>query len=209
MLNDCRLKISTLEDIWDILLVGCVSLSANGGEWTKSNELTSEFLGYADQELAGKPLSHVTAPADWALEKVLMQRVLAGYDDGYTLAKQFITRDGRSRWARVQANKVVPDDGKPFLVYQIVPGEMEVRTPVEAAAAVQEPTKKPNEVLTFLKTNWKALSFILVSSVMGIAKTYHSFETWRATQERKVENLSRDVQTINSNIEILIKNLGK
>lgn len=209
MLNDCRLKISTLEDIWDILLVGCVSLSANGGEWTKSNELTSEFLGYADQELAGKPLSHVTAPADWALEKVLMQRVLAGYDDGYTIAKQFITRDGRSRWARVQANKVVPDDGKPFLVYQIVPGQTEAPTPDAAVAAVQEPTKKPNEVLTFLKTNWKALSFILVSSVMGIAKTYHSIETWRADQERKVENLSRDVQTINSNIEILIKNLGK
>ena len=93
----CRLKISTLEDIWDILLVGCVSLDVNGGHWTRSNELTTEFLGYADAELWQKPLSSVTDPHDWAVEEKLMRQILLGGSQGYSMSKQFLTRDGRRR----------------------------------------------------------------------------------------------------------------
>ena len=208
MAPECRLKISTLEDIWDILLVGCVSLTAEGGTWTKSNELTSEFLGYADQELSGRPLSQVTAPSDWELEKVLMQRVIMGYDDSYTLAKQFLTRDGRPRWARVQANKVTPEDGAPFLVYQIIPGEVEVRTAPEVVE-VASTAAAPSPVWAFIKSNWKTLLMVMGSLTMTLLQTYHKIETWRADQETKVENLTRDVQQINANIEILIKNLDR
>ncbi len=203
-----RLKISALEDIWDILLVGCVSLSADGGTWAQSNELTSEFLGYADQELWGKPLSQVTAPSDWELEKVLMQRILAGHDDSYTIAKQFITRDGRHRWARVQANKVVPQEGHPFLMYQIIPGEIEVQVPAEPTRTLAE-AKAKSPLLVFVKSNWKTLLWLVGTLVMGVAKAYHSVETWRLHQERQVESLTEDVRQISSNVEILIKNLDK
>jgi len=208
MSEACRLKISVLEDIWDILLVGCVSLSADGGTWAQSNELTSEFLGYADQELWGKSLSQVTSPSDWELEKVLMQRIVAGYDNSYTLAKQFITRDGRHRWARVQANKVVPQDGRPFLMYQIIPGEIEVQAPTEPAPAATE-VGSPSPLIKFIKSNWKTLLWLVGTLVMGVAKGYHSIETWRLGQERQVEVLTEDVRQINSNIETLIKNLDK
>lgn len=208
MPKDCRLKISVLEDIWDILLVGCVSLSADGGTWAQSNELTSEFLGYADQELWGKSLSQVTAPSDWELEAVLMQRIVAGYDDSYTLAKQFITRDGRHRWARVQANKVVPQDGNPFLMYQIIPGEIEVQAPAEPVTLPDE-TRSSSPLIGFIKSHWKTLLWLVGTLVMGVAKGYHTVETWRMEQERQVEALTDDVRQINANIELLIKNLDK
>lgn len=204
----CRLKISTLEDIWDILLVGCVSLDAEGGYWTRSNERTTEFLGYADSELSQKSLSAVTDPNDWSVEKQQMARVLAGETEGYSMAKQFLTRDGQRRWARVQADKVTPDDGMPFLVYQIMPGEVELRGET-LPPSVSEVPKKSSAVFLWVKANWKTLIWLLGSVVMLFAKGYHAVESWRQDQETRVESLTHDVQRINANIEILIKNLDK
>ena len=203
----CRLKISTLEDIWDILLVGCVSLDVNGGHWTRSNELTTEFLGYADAELWQKPLSSVTDPHDWAVEEKLMRQILLGGSQGYSMSKQFLTRDGRRRWARVQADKVTPDDGTPFLVYQIMPGEVEIRG--EAVPVTVNAPKKSSAAFLWVKANWKTLSWIVCSAVMLFARGYHAVESWRQEQEARVESLTHDVQRINANIEILIKNLDK
>lgn len=224
MPKDCRLKISTLEDIWDILLVGCVSLDAEGARWTKSNELTSEFLGYTDAELKGKYLQAVTSPADWAIEKESIKAVLRGLKDSYTLSKQFITRDGRARWARVQANRVTPEDDYPFLVYQILPGEVDLvnpATPPALAAPVEE--KGPSPLLNFLKQNWKNLFWLIGTICVALGKGYHAVDSWRRDQETKVESLNQDIKevkqtaennqntldTLNSNIEILIKSLDK
>jgi PAS domain S-box-containing protein len=204
----CRLKISTLEDIWDILLVGCVSLDADGGHWTRSNDRTTEFLGYADSELSRKSLSSVTDPNDWAVEETLMEKILLGHSQGYSMSKQFLTRDGRRRWARVQADKVTPDDGTPFLIYQIMPGEVELRGDT-VPPSVSDYPKKNSAALLWIKSNWKTLGWFVGSLVMLFAKGYHAVETWRQDQETRVESLTQDVQQINANIEILIKNLDK
>lgn len=224
MPNSCRLPVSSLKDIWDLLLVGCVSLEADGGSWVQSNDRALEFLGYADQELEGSSLSAITSPADWLVEKKLMASILRGLDDGYTLSKQFITRDGRHRWARVRADKIDPPGGSPFLIYQIMPGELELRREGSAALPVNS---RPVEIkagsvglgslsLKFWKSHWKVILWVLFTLTGLTAQGYRAVESWRIGQEArinlldtKIENNQRTLTVVNSNLEILIKSLEK
>ena len=78
------------------------------GHFVEINEAYADMLGYARDELVGRPFAELTHPADRASNVAAHRALVAGERDGFQYVKRYMHRDGRAVWVRLTAT-LVPD----------------------------------------------------------------------------------------------------
>ena len=85
---------------FDLPLVGAALTSPAKG-WIAVNDRMCSMLGYSREELLGRTWAELTHPEDLAADVAEFQRVIAREQDGYTLEKRFVRKDGRPLHVRL------------------------------------------------------------------------------------------------------------
>jgi PAS domain S-box-containing protein len=77
------------------------------------NAATEQILGYRRDEILGNPCGPFTHPDDHRTEEPLLEAVLAGKSDGYTIEKRYLRKNGEHVWARLELSSIRDGDGRP------------------------------------------------------------------------------------------------
>jgi PAS domain S-box-containing protein len=97
-----------------------MALVSPEGQWLRSNRSVTRFLGYSAQELRGMTFQQITHPEDLDKDVHLLQKVLAGEIDTYTMEKRYFHKDGSIVWALLGATMIRDMEGKPlYFISQI------------------------------------------------------------------------------------------
>lgn len=90
------------------------------GQWLQVNKALSTFLGYSQEELHTMTFQQVTWHEDLAQDLLLVDRLISGDIDSYSLEKRYCTRNGDVVWALLAVSLVRNDNGTPlYFIKQI------------------------------------------------------------------------------------------
>ena len=84
------------------------------------NPATERLLGYGRAEILGRPCQPFTHPDDHELELPLLEAVLRGASDGYTIEKRYLRRGGVPVWARLHLRLIRDDYGEPLRLLALI-----------------------------------------------------------------------------------------
>jgi PAS domain S-box-containing protein len=85
------------------------------GKWLEGNAAFRRLLGYENDELSKLDVFDFTHPADRSAGKRLLDDLFTGRNDGYSVEKRYIAKDGREIWVRVHVSPVRESPGQPQL----------------------------------------------------------------------------------------------
>ena len=71
-----------------------IALVSPDGRWLAVNRALCRIVGYSEAELLGKTFQDITHPDDLDADLHLLQQVLAGSRDGYSMEKRYFHKDG-------------------------------------------------------------------------------------------------------------------
>lgn len=75
-----------------------------GGSWMGVNKKLCEMFGYPEHELISLAWQDITHPDDLATDAALVQQIIDGEINQYTLDKRYIRKDGSFFWARLKVS---------------------------------------------------------------------------------------------------------
>ena len=101
MINDLRQSEERFRVIFHGAPVGIVL--TNRGAIKAANPAFCKMIGYTEAELLEKHFSHITPPEHSVREFVLVDSVLKGETDSYTIQKEMLCKDGSRVWVRVSS----------------------------------------------------------------------------------------------------------
>lgn len=81
--------------------IGIAFISPPNYKLEYTNPTFQRMLGYSNVELANLNYSHITHPEDLLTEQALVQQILAGNTEVYTLEKRYIRKDGQIVWVNL------------------------------------------------------------------------------------------------------------
>ncbi|MGP1385766.1 MAG: PAS domain S-box protein [Thainema sp.] len=90
------------------------------GQYQKVNQKLCELTGYTEAELLQTGFQTVTHPEDLPADEALVQRMLAGEMNHFSLEKRFLRANGHSVWTRLTASLIRDKQGQPISVLGIV-----------------------------------------------------------------------------------------
>ncbi|MEL6406252.1 MAG: PAS domain S-box protein [Chloroflexota bacterium] len=93
---------------------------APDGSWLKVNQRLCDFLGYSQEELRTRTFQDLTHPDDLQADETLVQQLLAGAIESYSMEKRYICKDGQLVWANLTVSLVRDMTGKPNYFISIV-----------------------------------------------------------------------------------------
>lgn len=85
--------------------VGIAHVGTDGG-WLKVNQRLCELLGYEEHELRGMTFQDLTHPDDLDADLSLLEQVLEGSRQTYSMEKRYLHRDGGIVWAELTVSFV-------------------------------------------------------------------------------------------------------
>ena len=98
-----------------------IALVSLEGRWLHVNPALCRIVGYSESELLSKTFQDITLPEDLDADLDLLNQVVAGAIDDYTLDKRYIHRDGHIVWVRLHVALVRDEQDEPLhFVSQIV-----------------------------------------------------------------------------------------
>ena len=83
-----------------------LALVARDGRWLRVNQALCKIVGYTDQELLDRDFQSITYPEDLATDLSLVDRLVAGDIDTYSLEKRYIHKGGHLVWVRLDVSMV-------------------------------------------------------------------------------------------------------
>ncbi len=96
--------------------IGVVETSPDGESYLSVNDEYCRLTGYTSEELLRCRVSDIAHPDDWAIERDLYRRMVAGEFPTFRLEKRRIRKDGTVLWADVNRTVVRDADGNPEYV---------------------------------------------------------------------------------------------
>jgi PAS domain S-box-containing protein len=97
-----------------------IALVAPEGQIKEGNAALLQTLGYSADELVSKKIRDITHPDDFAQELTLIEEVLSGSRDTYTVEKRLLRKDGQEVWGRVSSAVVRNTDGSVRFAFGMV-----------------------------------------------------------------------------------------
>lgn len=82
------------------------------GSWIQVNEKICQMFGYTEAELTSLTWQDITHPDDLAIDNSLVQKIIDGEINQYTLDKRYIAKDGSVFWARLKVSAHKDDKGQ-------------------------------------------------------------------------------------------------
>jgi PAS domain S-box-containing protein len=93
---------------------------APNGELVQANRAYCEFLGYSDQELAGKPVQSLTHPEDREKTSQVMRQALISGPRLLRYEKRYLHKSGQALWGEVSSTLVYDAKGNPtYFIAQV------------------------------------------------------------------------------------------
>ncbi|MBP0001298.1 MAG: PAS domain S-box protein [Cyanobacteria bacterium SID2] len=83
------------------------------GNWILANRKLLDLLGYTLEELQGMTWQDVTHPDDVEGDIALVQQLLEGHIDRYTLEKRYLRKDGTAVWVKIFITSLHDAAGNP------------------------------------------------------------------------------------------------
>ncbi|RYF97189.1 MAG: PAS domain S-box protein [Chitinophagaceae bacterium] len=97
------------------------ALVSPDGKWLEVNRAVTRMLGYSKEELLSKTFQDITYPEDLEKDLALVNQMLRGEIDTYSLEKRYVSKDHRIVWALLKVSLVRNIDASPkFFISQIV-----------------------------------------------------------------------------------------
>jgi len=84
------------------------------------NPATERLLGYGRADIVGKPCQPFTHADDHETELPLLEAVLRGESDGYTIEKRYLRKSGESVWARLEMRLIRDEQGQPLRLLALI-----------------------------------------------------------------------------------------
>ncbi|MBK5074990.1 diguanylate cyclase [Budviciaceae bacterium CWB-B4] len=99
--------------------VGMANVSLTG-QWLRVNPKLCELLGYPEPELLNKTFQEITYPDDLNTDLGLLQDVLDGKIETYTIEKRYITKQKHIFWVLLTVSMVKNSQGMPHHFISII-----------------------------------------------------------------------------------------
>ena len=123
------------------------------GKWLQVNEALCEMLGYSETDLLATDFQTITHPADLTRDLELVNELLAGKIEKYTMSKRYIHQRGDLVHVRLNVSLVRDHDDRPLhFVSQIEDVSNEVRMRIELQDTVEQLQQSINELQDFAYT---------------------------------------------------------
>jgi PAS domain S-box-containing protein len=94
-------------------------LAAPDGAFLRANSAFCRMTGYTEEELSGLSFQRVTHPDDLAANVQLHRDLVAGRNNGFTIEKRYVRKDGAIVWVRANLSLVRDAKGDPSQVIAI------------------------------------------------------------------------------------------
>ena len=80
--------------------MGCAHVAISG-EWLRVNQKLCDIVGYSREELLETTFQHITHPDDLAADLALVNGLLAGTTENYSLEKRYLRKDQSIVWVQI------------------------------------------------------------------------------------------------------------
>ncbi|KMY67334.1 hypothetical protein AAU61_10830 [Desulfocarbo indianensis] len=139
-LKDLELSLSEsiqrFQATFDQAAVGIAHVGPDG-TWLRVNNKLCQIVGYTREELLGKTFQDITHPDDLQTDLSLLDKVIAGELETYSLEKRYIKKDGSLVWIELTVSLVRREDGSPNYFISVVE-DIDARKQAENARAASE-----------------------------------------------------------------------
>jgi PAS domain S-box-containing protein len=98
-----------------------MALSNKDGYFILVNKVFCSIFGYAKEEIINLPFTHFTHPEDIEESKSLVNKLLTGEENTFSIEKRYIHQDGHEIWAQTTVYLFRNPDGSPkYFIIQIL-----------------------------------------------------------------------------------------
>ncbi len=94
--------------------------SDNLGQWLQVNQKLCNILGYSSEELQQKTFQQITHPEDLETDLQLVDQLLSGEINTYTLEKRYIRKDDSTIWVNLTVSLVRESDTQPKYFISVI-----------------------------------------------------------------------------------------
>jgi PAS domain S-box-containing protein len=100
--------------MFEVSSVGKVETECETGRFLRANAAMCKFVGYSEEELLATTAWDITHPDERERDREPIRRLLAGQVPVFDVEKRYIRKDGKAVWARVTANVIRDESGRPL-----------------------------------------------------------------------------------------------
>jgi len=100
--------------MFDVSSVGKIETECETGRFLRANAAMCKFVGYSEGELLARTAFDITHPDERERDRALIRRLLVGELPVFDVEKRYIRKDGNVVWARVTANVIRDQSGRPL-----------------------------------------------------------------------------------------------
>jgi len=100
--------------MFEMSSVGKIEVDPKSGRFLRANAAMCKFVGYSEVELRARTVFDITHPDDRDRDRELLRRMVAGELAVFDMEKRYIRKDGNAVWARVTANIIRDESGRPL-----------------------------------------------------------------------------------------------
>jgi PAS domain S-box-containing protein len=112
--NSLRESEAVFRAMFEVSSVGKIEVEPKTGRILRVNAAMCEFVGYPEAELLARTVFDITHPDDRDGARELLRRMVAGQLAVFDIEKRYIRKDGNTVWARVTANIIRDECGRPL-----------------------------------------------------------------------------------------------
>ncbi|MFS2224569.1 diguanylate cyclase [Pantoea sp. B65] len=122
-----------------------MALVATDGRWLQVNKSLCHLLGYQPEELLRTKFQHITHPDDLNADLELLQALLEGARDSYTIEKRYFRKDGQPVWVRLSVSLARDSEQQPLYFISQIEDITELRRSTEVNRLLMERITLANE----------------------------------------------------------------
>lgn len=117
--NNLRISEESFRGAFENATIG-MALVAPDGSWIRVNKSVCDITGYKEKELLQLTFQDITHPDDLDSDIHLLEELVAGKRESYTMEKRYFHKNGHIVWVILSVSMVKNIDGKPlYFVSQI------------------------------------------------------------------------------------------
>lgn len=132
---------SMFEQTFNQAAVGMASVALNG-EWLRVNPKLCTLLGYSESELLHKTFQELTHPDDLESDLHMVQEILTGKVETYSIEKRYINRQGNPFWILLTVSLVKNRQREPHHFIAVI---VDINERVAAQTELQKLTNELEE----------------------------------------------------------------
>ncbi len=132
--------------------------AAIDGTWIRVNHKLCEILGYSSAELLATTFQKITEPADLAEDVALVQQLVSGEINEYTLEKRYIHKQGHHVWANLTVTliRTIATDGQLGIPQYFISAIQDITARKQAQADLEQRNQELDSFVYVVSHDLKA-----------------------------------------------------